>query len=146
MLKHSLISNKFYVYANTIVKLKKINKTSNKLFIQKLSNGEQVVLPYMQSDLLLKRVYTVGEISKIVQKRSDTIRKYEKKGLIPTAKKFGDEYAGYSSWRYYTEEEVYQMVEFFSERVPGRPNVKMNNAVDKRIKNLSQKVKLTFKE
>lgn len=79
MLKHSLISNKFYVYANTIVKLKKINKTSNKLFIQKLSNGEQVVLPYMQSDLLLKRVYTVGEISKIVQKRSDTIRKYEKK-------------------------------------------------------------------
>lgn len=146
MLKHSLILNKFYIYANTIVKLKKINKTGNRLFVEKLSNGGQVILPYMQSDLLLKRVYTVGEISKIVQKRSDTIRKYEKKGLIPTARKFGDEYAGYSDWRYYTEEEVYQMVEFFSERVPGRPNVKMSNAVDKRIKNLSQKVKLTFKE
>ena len=87
MLKHSLISNKFYIYANTIVKLKKINKTSNKLFIQKLSNGEQVILPYMQSDLLLKRVYTVGEVSKIVQKRSDTIRKYEKKRSYPNSKK-----------------------------------------------------------
>lgn len=146
MLKQNLISNKFYIYGGAIVKLKKINKNGNKLFIEKLNDNTQVVLPYMQSDILLKRVYTVGEISKIVEKRSDTIRKYEKKGLIPTAKKFGNDYAGYSDWRYYTEEEVYQMVEFFNERVPGRPNTKTSNMVDNRIKNLSQKIKLTFKE
>lgn len=146
MLTDKLIINKFYLYSGYIVKLKKINKSSNKIYIEKLIDSNRIVLPYQQSDILLKRIYTVGEVAKIVQRRSDTIRKYEKRGLIPSAQKFGEEYAGYSSWRYYNEDDVYQMVEFFGSRNPGRPVSGVDNNIDNKIKTLNNKVKLISKE
>lgn len=130
MIKNSLILNKFYIYANQIVKLKKINKKQNKIYVENLQNSEIIILPYEQYGLVLYRIYTIGEVSKIVEKRSDTIRKYEKKMLIPSATKFGDEYVGYSNWRFYTEKDVYEMVEFFNTRTPGRP-VKTNINIKK---------------
>ena len=143
MLKNKLTTNKFYTYAGNIVKLKKINKKQNKIYIERLDNDEVVELPYEHHELILYRIYTVGEVAKIVEKRPDTIRKYEKRSLIPEANKFGEKYNGYSTWRYYTEEDVYLMVEFFNTRIPGRPLAK-----DKKpnIKQLAQKVQMTMKE
>lgn len=146
MLTKKLIQNKFYLYSGKIVKVKKISKNSNKVFVQHLIDDSFVMIPFQQNELLLKRIYTVGEVAKIVQRRSDTIRKYEKRGLIPSAQKFGDEYRGYSSWRYYNEEDVYQMVEFFSSRTPGRPITDGTPNIDNKIKTLNNKVKLTLKE
>lgn len=140
-----IIYNKFYLYAGKIVKIKKINKSTNKVLVENIQDNTQTVLPYQQGDILLKRIYTVGEVSKIVEKRPDTIRKYEKKGLIPTAKKFGDDCRGYSAWRYYNEDEVYEMVEFFNSRTPGRPSTKITS-VNTRVKTLAQKVQLKHKE
>jgi len=142
MLSKNIILNKFYKYAGTIVKVKKFSKSRNKIVVERLDNGEQVLLPYQQNELLLCRIYTVGEVAKIVERRPDTLRKYEKKGLIASPSKFGDAYNGYKNWRYYEETDVYEMVEFFNTRVPGRP-VKEEN-VSSKIKTLSQKVKLTF--
>jgi RNA recognition motif-containing protein len=137
MLKNKLTTNKFYLYAGNIVKLKKINKKQNKIYIEKLDNSEVIELTYEQHELILYRIYTVGEVAKIVEKRADTIRKYEKKMLIPDAKKFGEKYKGYADWRYYSEDDVYSMVEFFNTRVPGRPVAKELN-----IKPLAQKVQM----
>jgi RNA recognition motif-containing protein len=141
MLKNKLTTNKFYLYAGNIVKLKKINKKQNKIYIEKLDNGEVIELTYEQHELILYRIYTVGEVAKIVEKRADTIRKYEKKMLIPDAKKFGEKYKGYADWRYYSEDDVYSMVEFFNTRVPGRPVAKELN-----IKPLAQKVQMKIKD
>ena len=146
MLTKKLITNKFYLYSGKIVKLKKISKTSNKIYIEKLNDGEKVILPYQQSDILLKRIYTVGEVAKIVEKRSDTIRKYEKRNLIPSAEKFGKEYGGYAAWRYYNEDDVYQMVEFFGSRNPGRPTSVTNSDIGSKIKTLNNKVQMIIKE
>lgn len=146
MLTTKLIQNKFYLYSGSIVKIKRINRSGNKIFIQSLKNNKTVLIPYQQNELLLKRIYTVGEVAKIVERRPDTIRKYEKRGLIPGAQKFGDEYTGYSSWRYYSEEAVYEMVEFFGSRNRGRPVLEKVKNLDTKIKNLNNKVKLTIKE
>jgi hypothetical protein len=146
MLTAKLIQNKFYLYSGTIVKIKKINKTVNKIYVEKLIDDSRVVIPFQQNELLLKRIYTVGEVAKIVERRPDTIRKYEKRGLIPSAEKFGSEYGAYSSWRYYNEDDVYQMVEFFSSRNPGRPANDANTSIDNKIKTLNNKVKLTTRE
>lgn len=142
MVRNKLITNKFYTYANIIVKLKRINKKANKIYVERLDNNEVIELPYEQHELILYRIYTVGEVAKIVEKRPDTIRKYEKRSLIPSASKFGDVYNGYSSWRYYNEEDVYTMVEFFNSRVPGRPAAKNNI----NIKLLEQKIENKIKE
>ena len=146
MLTSKLIQNKFYLYSGTIVKIKKINKSVNKVYLEKIIDDSRVVVPFQQSDILLKRIYTVGEVAKIVERRPDTIRKYEKRGLIPSAEKFGSEYGAYSSWRYYNEDDVYQMVEFFSSRNPGRPTNDATISIDNKIKTLNNKVKLTTKE
>lgn len=146
MLTTKLIQNKFYLYSGTIVKIKKINKSVNKIYVEKLIDDSRVVIPFQQNELLLKRIYTVGEVAKIVERRPDTIRKYEKRGLIPSAEKFGSEYGAYSSWRYYNENDVYQMVEFFSSRNPGRPTNDAGISIDNKIKTLNNKVKLTKKE
>lgn len=142
MLTKKPIVNKFYEYSDTIVKLKKISKNSNRIIAERLDDGAQVVLPYEQSDLLLRRIYTVGEVSKIVERRSDTLRKYEKKDLIASPKKFGDKYKSYTNWRYYTESDVYDMIEFFNNRIPGRP---ANKKIDSKIKTIEEKVKLQMR-
>lgn len=141
MIRNKLITNKFYTYSDIIVKLKKINKKANKIFVERLDNNETIILPYEQHELILYRIYTVGEVAKIVEKRPDTIRKYEKKSLIPSASKFGEKYNGYASWRFYREEDVYTMVEFFNTRIPGRPARRKVN-----ITNLEQKVQMKIKE
>ena len=134
--------NKFYRYAGSIVKIKKISKVKNKIFVERLSDKEIIVIPYEQSEILIVRLYTVGEVAKIVERRPDTLRKYERKNLIPSASKFGDEYKGYSDWRYYDESEIYEMVEFFNQRTQGRPVTQSGDMVGNKIKLIEQKIKL----
>jgi len=143
MITNKIIVNKFYKFGNDIVKILKIFKSQNKILIIKLSSSEEINMPLEQSDLILHRIYTIGEISKIVNKRPDTIRKYEKKNLIPQSKKFGDTGASYKNWRYYDTQDVHDMVSFFSRRSPGRP---MNNkTIKQRIISIEQQVKMRRK-
>jgi hypothetical protein len=142
MISKKPITNKFYKYAGNIVKIKKISKGKNKIYVEQLNTKDIIEIPYEQSEILITRLYTVGEVAKIVERRPDTLRKYERKNLIPSASKFGDEYSGYSNWRYYDESEVYEMIEFFNQRIQGRPIVQSSSRVGNTIKLLEQKVKL----
>lgn len=142
MISKKPLVNKFYRYAGDIVKIKKIVKGKNKIYLENLLTKEIFDIPYEQSEILITRLYTVGEVAKIVERRPDTLRKYERKNLIPSAQKFGDQYVGYSSWRYYDERSVYEMVEFFNQRVQGRPVLNTRDSVSDKVKLLEQKVKL----
>lgn len=142
LFQNRVVTNKFYRYANHFVKVKKISKTSNKISLLNLHDNSVIDIPLKSSDLLLKRIYTVGEVAKIVDRQPNTLRKYEKKNLIPSPKKFGDDYKGYKNWRYYEEADVYGIVEFFGNRVQGRPVNKSQGFVVTKIKTLNQKVKL----
>lgn len=144
MLTEKVIVNKIYLYSGVLHKVQKVQKNKNRALIKNLLTSEEVFIPIEQSNLLVQRIYTIGEVSKIVERRPDTIRKYEKKGLIPKSLELNDEYPSYKNWRFYNAESVYEMVEFFSNRIPGRnPNPKKTDSlVNDKIKNLSQKVKL----
>ena len=140
MITNKIISNKFYKFGNDFVKVNKILKSQNKLIMVNLSNMEESNMPLEQADLILHRIYTIGEVSKIVNKRSDTIRKYEKSNLIPRSKKFGDSCLNYKNWRYYDSQDVYDMVSFFSKRTPGRPI--NDRTVKQRIISIEQQVRM----
>jgi hypothetical protein len=142
LFQNKVIANKFYVYANHFVKVKKINKTGGRIILLNLQDNSIIEIPTRSSDLLLKRIYTVGEVAKIVGRQPNTLRKYEKKNLIASPKKFGDAYKGYKNCRYYDEADVYDIVAFFSGRVQGRPVNKSRSFVVTKIKTLNQKVKL----
>lgn len=142
LFQNRVITNKFYRYANHLVKIKKISKTANRITLLNLHDNSVIEIPLKSSDLLLNRIYTVGEVAKIVGRQPNTLRKYEKKNLIASPKKFGDAYKGYKNWRYYDESDVYDIVEFFNGRVQGRPVNKSKGFVVTKIKTLNQKVKL----
>ncbi len=143
MITNKIIVNKFYKFGNDIIKISKIVKSQNKIIMINLSNSKQISMPLEQSDLVLHRIYTIGEVSKIVSKRPDTIRKYEKKNLIPQSKKFGDVCVSYKNWRYYDTQDVHDMVSFFSRRSPGRPV--NNKTIKQRIISIEQQVKMRRK-
>lgn len=142
LINDKLIKNKIYMYAGYLHKVKRIQKNKNKALIQNLLTMEEVTVPIEQSDLILRRIYTIGEVSKIVERRPDTIRKYERQGLIPKPLEIKEDYPSYRNWRFYTSSDVYEMVEFFSSRSPGRPIKPDPDGIDSKIKMLDQKVKL----
>ena len=141
-LETKIVINKFYIYSNTIVKVKKITKNLNKILVTDLTSKQEMVMPYEGAELIMHRIYTIGEVAKIVEKRSDTIRKYEKKGLIPSGKKFSESCESYKNWRYYDREDVYNMVSFFNGRTPGRPIADKNINVQAKVIRISEKIKI----
>ena len=141
-LQTKIILNKFYKYADTIVKVKKITRNLNKVYVTDLTTKQELILPYENAELIMHRIYTIGEVAKIVEKRSDTIRKYEKKGLIPSGKKFSESCESYKNWRYYDREDVYNMVSFFNNRTPGRPVSDKNINVQAKVIRISEKIKI----
>lgn len=131
MITNKIIENKFYLYKGKSVKVKKIHRSSNSVILKYLLEDDEENIPFTGGELLLRRLYTIGELAKITSKRSDTIRKYEKNGLLPKPSfLIEDDDSCYKNWRFYTEAEVYDMVAFFSGRSPGRPtqnkNIKSN--------------------
>jgi len=139
-LHDKIIKNKFYKYSNTIVKIKKIVKNMNQVYAVDLLTKQENVFPFQNAELILHRIYTIGEVAKIVEKRPDTIRKYEKRNLIPSGKKFSETCDGYKNWRYYEKQDVYDMVAFFNGRTPGRPS--SSKPVQAKVIRMSQKIKL----
>lgn len=142
MLTDKIITNKIYLYSGTLHKVKKIQKGKKTVLIQDLKHNYEVGIPLAGAEILLSRVYTIGEVAKIVERRPDTIRKYERKGLLPKPLSIDDDYPSYKGWRFYTSKDVYEMVEFFSSRSPGRPTGE-SEPVKNRINHLNQKVKLS---
>jgi hypothetical protein len=140
MFKNKIIQNKFYKYSDTFIKIKKITKYNNTIVCIDIKTNEEINIPIVGSDILLKRIYTVGEVAKIVDREPNTLRKYEKKNLIVLSKKFNEECGNYKNWRYYEESDIYGMVEFFNTRKSGRPAA--SKTADSRIKEINQKVKL----
>lgn len=140
LLQDKIIKNKFYKYSDTIIKIKKIVKNMNQIYAIDLSSKKEVIFPYQNSELILHRIYTIGEVARIVEKRPDTIRKYEKRNLIPSGKKFSESCDGYKNWRYYERQDVYDMVSFFNGRTPGRPSA--SKPVNAKVIRMSQKIKL----
>jgi hypothetical protein len=142
MLHQRVIQNKFYKYGKSFIKIKRINKTQNRIFAVDIRSDEDIILPIEGSELILFRIYSIGEVAKLVGRQPNTLRKYEKKNLIASPKKFGDEYPSYKNWRYYDESDVYEMIEFFNARVQGRPKKRSIKNLGNNIVLINQKIKL----
>lgn len=134
MITNKIIENKFYIYKKSPVKVRKIHKSSNTVILRFILDDKEETIPFNGGELLLKRLYTIGELAKIAGKRTDTLRKYEKSGIIAKPSFIiEDQENPYKNWRFYSEEEVYDAVSFFSGRNPGRP-AKTYSATTKDVK------------
>ena len=138
-----VMPNKIYSYGPDIVSIISVHKKFNKVKIKKFSSEEVIELPLDNIHLFLKRLYTIGEVAKIVQRKPDTIRRYERLGHLAPPKRISDE-TGRKNRRYYTDKDAADMVVFFSERKPpGRPRKKKvsNRELRSKIRYLGSKSK-----
>lgn len=140
MLTDKVIVKKIYLYSGVLHKVKRVNKTRKLVTLQDLQTNDLIGIPLGGAEILLSRVYSIGEVARIVERKTDTIRKYERGGLIPKPFCVGDDYPAFKGWRFYTTDDVYEMVEFFANRTPGRPT-KPIPIVDVKINNLNEKIK-----
>jgi len=135
--------NKVYAYGPDLVKVLSTHKKFNKVKIKQLVSGDILEIPLDSAYLFLKRVYTIGEVAKIVQRKPDTIRRYERLGHLSLPKRVGGN-SGLRKWRFYTQVDAADMLLFFSERKPpGRPLKKNTTSRELRskIRDLSLKSK-----
>lgn len=141
MITNKIIENKFYLYKTSPFKVKKILRANNSVILKSIIDNSECSIPYNGGELLLKRLYTIGELAKITGKRTDTLRKYEKSGILPKPSFHIDKQdSPYKSWRFYSEEEVYDTVSFFSGRNPGRPVKYSGRDLKEAITKLHKKV------
>lgn len=140
MLTNKVITNKFYLYKTKVVKIKKIHKSTKSIVVKFVTDDVLETIPMDGANILLTRLYTIGELAKITEKRSDTIRKYERQGLISRPDIFIEIDSPYKNWRFYKESEVYDVVGFFSGRVPGRPVSQLPIDLKSSLKLLKKKV------
>ena len=138
-----VLPNKVYLYGPDLVKIRSVHIKFNKLKIKELVSGKVLEIPLDNANLFLRRVYTIGEVAKIVQRMPDTIRRYERLGYLSPPKRV-DGGSGFKNWRYYTQEDAADMLRYFSDRKPpGRPANKTitNRELRSRIRNLNDQSK-----
>jgi len=124
----------FYLEGDVVVKAIRYLRRENKVLFVRLDTGDEYFDEYKGSALFRKRIFTIGEVAKLVGRKAGTVREYERIGLLPPASRF--EYKGVR-YRYYNYSDVRDLESFFSSRKVGRPaksTVHSASALKKRIR------------
>lgn len=137
----------FFNDKNELIRIVSVVKKKNTINVYNYNHYKFDAIEYDTASFFLSPVFRIGEVSKILGRKPDTIRKYEQKGLIPVAKKISLNSDGTSQIRIYTLRDVYDLIELFSMRnTAGRPRghsgldateaIQLVNARFKKIKNI----------
>jgi len=79
--------------------------------------------PFDIAGKIFKPAFRIGEVARMLDRKADTLRKYERKGLIPKVKQYYIGSEDRNKMRVYTKGDIYDLVEFFDRRPPpGRPS------------------------
>lgn len=120
-----LLKNRLFLNDKSeIIRIVSIVKKANTVNIFNYNSFTFGVMEYDTASYYLSPVFRIGEVSRIIDKKADTIRKYEKSGLIPKARMIALNPDASASIRVYTLRDVYDLLEIFSMRnKAGRPKV-----------------------
>ncbi len=125
MLESDLVTkvrvNKLYLLpSQTLVRVHRIDQVHGKVFIYRYDTSMNDSLDIEMAPRLLTPAFKIGEVAKMLQKSPDTLRKYERDGLISSPKRWK---VGDRDIRIYTMRDINRLVDFFENRPPvGRPS------------------------
>lgn len=127
-----LISGKYYILrGKDIVRILSTNQKENRVIIKICDSGTKEHMEYDTAHLYLKPIFKIGDAAKALQRSPDTLRKYERLGLIKKANKFLVSVDG-NMIRFYTEEDLLELAVFFAnQKSPGRPE-RTNSKINRR--------------
>lgn len=119
MLRARLIPKKYYFYQGSVCRIDRVNFKQNSVHIFRLDIDKSEVLELDVAELRLEPAYKIGEVAKILDRKVDTIRKYERNGILPRPRTFMN---GSVEVRYYSDKDIVEMAYRFATQDPvGRP-------------------------
>jgi len=116
----------YLTHDNYIVKAVLVNSKYNRLDLQRYDGGRSVeVIELDTAHTYLKPLFTIKETAKMFNKAPDTLRKYERLGILPKCPQYA---VGAKRVRLYSINEIMKVAECLSQRKPvGRPPKKSIN-------------------
>lgn len=119
-----IVTKRFYeLPSKAIVKVVRVDWSKNTVIVHNYHTHSNEFINYEEAVKILNPVFLISEVSKMVGKKSSTIRKYESSGLIAPARKISLSESGKATTRVYNLRDVEEILEFFEKRRPvGRPS------------------------
>jgi hypothetical protein len=112
-----ITKNRYYLNTNgALVRVIHINKKDNRVALYRYDLFKQEDIEFDTAPFYLTPIYKIGAVAKMLNRSTETIRKYERQGLIPKASQYPLNKEGTASVRVYSVKDVGDLVEFFATR------------------------------
>lgn len=116
-----VIKGKLYLLpSGNLARVVAVDDSSNRVIIYNYHSRQNEVIDYSFATQILSPVFKISEVARMLGKKSDTLRRYERLGKISPARQY--RLGKRNSMRVYTESDIEQLAEFFDEQVVGRPS------------------------
>lgn len=117
-----IVKDKLYLMpSGNLARVMGVDESSNRVVIYNYHSRQNEIVEYSLAPHIFDPVFKISEVARMLGKKPDTLRRYERLGKItPAAQvKLGKR----NSMRIYTQDDIEDLAEFFSEQVVGRPSV-----------------------
>ncbi len=122
----------YFMPSGNVVRVVRIDYKKNVLILRNYHSYSNESIDFDTGCAVMERAYNITEVSRMVKRKSTTIRKYESMGLLVQPKKISIKPSGSRPYRVYSQREVDDMVNFFEKRrSAGRPTVKKHDTISK---------------
>lgn len=114
----------FYLLpSGTLVKILKIKRDRNSIIIRRYDSYTNDMIEFDIAPMMLTPMFNIDDVARMVSKKKDTLRKYEREGFIPRARQFSLNPEGSYKLRLYSWKDILDLVEALDRRRPvGRPS------------------------
>lgn len=135
--------NKLYLLpSGTLCKIHKVDWVHGKVFIYKYNDGNDAI-DIELAPRILTPAFKIGDVATMLQKSTETLRRYEREGLIDSPKRYQ---VGTKAIRIYTIQDIHKLIRFFETRRPvGRPSTN-NKSFGVNKTEVRRKLKTRFEE
>ena len=104
------------------VRVVRADWSKNLVIIHNFHSHSNDIIEYTEASEVFVPLLKIGDVAKIIGRKSATIRKYESLGLLPAVEKISLSHDGKATTRVYSPQDIEEIVEFFHRRKPaGRP-------------------------
>lgn len=122
----------YFMPSGNVVRVVKIDYKSRVLVLRNYHSHSNESVDFETGCAVMERAYNISEVSRMVRRKSTTIRKYESMGLLAQPKKISIKPSGSRPYRVYSQREIDDMIDFFDKRRSvGRPAGRGHDTISK---------------
>jgi hypothetical protein len=111
---------RYLLPSGNLARVMTIDESSNRVIVYNYHSRQNEIIEHSLAPHILEPVFKISEVAKMLGKKPDTLRRYERLGKISPARQY--RLGKRNSMRIYTERDIEALAEFFGEQVVGRPS------------------------